>query len=462
MATTRDAGREPRPRLFDEVPFETAEEFFNARLPTGKRRCILTVAVKPGVGVARRVVGSALHIVVANLQLVVAANLQLARESAGSGLVDRGSGIALQACMRLTYAFCLVVAACNSNPDTAATDASVSIDSAPAIDASTLMPVAFTYTPSWSGVVSVDVIGAFNQSGDWTTPLLSLTASGATFTGTAMLPPGTYPYLFHVVGDADAGASSATYPHLALDGTLTDFVECPAGSPTAGKDPNPCSQLTVPQVAAPSSYHVTGSVQKSGAGVAKWLVVLEREEAGSHHFFVDRMTTTANGNYAFTVAPGQYRVQVQHPQYESKKDSMLDPMTLATVRRNISSSFPVATADVAVTTTEVAFTQYAAFGPKTSATLPTAFTFSSGAPTKLEVYGYATEIGDPWFALAASVTIGTASFDGTFNTSAAGQVAVDNTHTFMWGVETTRVTPPTAVKWIEQSLGFPMTWPTAP
>ena len=277
------------------------------------------------------------------------------------------------------FAYLLICLAACSSDHQATVDAPASVDTAPSPDASNLLPVTFTYTPSWTGVVSVDVIGQFNQAADWTTPFISLTASGSTFTGTAMLPPGTYPYLFHVVGDTDAGAAAATFPRYSIDGTITDFVMCPAASPTAGADPNPCSQLTVPQVAAPTPYHIQGTVQKAAAGVAKWLVVLEREEATSHHFFVDRMTTTANGNYDFVVAPGQYRVQVQNPTYESKKDTMLDPPTLATVRRSLTTSFALAAADVTVPTTDVAFTQYAAFAPKTTATLPTTFTFSTGA-----------------------------------------------------------------------------------
>jgi len=363
--------------------------------------------------------------------------------------------------MRQLAYLLVCLAACSSDHQASNVDAPSSVDTPPPVDASNLSPVTFTYTPSWTGVVSVDVIGQFNQTADWTTPFISLTASGSTFTGTAMLPPGTYPYLFHVVGDVDAGAAAATFPRYSIDGTITDFVVCPAASPTAGADPNPCSQLTVPQAAAPTPYHIQGTVQKTAAGVAKWLVVLEREEATSHHFFVDRMTTTANGNYDFVVAPGQYRLQVQHPMYESKKDSMLDPPTLATVRRSLTTSFALAAADVTVPTTDVAFTQYAAFAPKTTATLPTTFTFSTGAPTKLDVYGFALEIGDPWFALTPAVTTGTASFDGTFNTLQKGQDAVDNTHTFMWGVETTPVTT-SAIKWTAQSMVFPIAWPTAP
>ena len=346
---------------------------------------------------------------------------------------------------------------CGSS-NNSSTDASVTADTAVA-DASELVPVTFTYTPAWSGATSVDVIGGFNQSTDWTAPLLTLNGSGESFTGTAMLPPGSYPYLFHVAGDSDAGAAAATFERYSIDGTITDFVQCPAG-PTAGNDPNPCSVMTVPQIAAPTPFHITGSVVKTGTAVAKLIVLVEREEATSHHFFVNRITTTTSGAYDFTVAPGQYRIQVQHPQYLSKKDSQLDPDTLGLVRRDISTPFAVA-ADVTIPAAEVAFGGYASFTPRTTGALPTTFTFPSGPATKLDVYGFGNEIGDPWFASTTAITTGTTSFDGAFNMAKATQPNVDSTHTFMWGVE--MIGPSVSgVRWTTQSLGFPIMWPTAP
>jgi hypothetical protein len=358
----------------------------------------------------------------------------------------------------LSLVFALAFLGCGSS-NNSSTDASVTVDTAVGSDASSLVPVTFTYTPAWDGVTSVDVIGGFNQSTDWTSPLVTLTGPGPTFTGTAMLAPGSYPYLFHVVGDSDAGAGSATFDRYAIDGTITDFVQCPDG-PTAGNDPNPCSVMTVPQVAAPMPFHITGSVVKSGTAVAKFIVLVEREEAASHHFFVNRITTTGSGAYDFTLAPGQYRIQVQHPQYLSKKDSQLDPDTLGIIRRDISSSFAVA-ADVTVPAAEVAFTGYASFAPRATGTLPTTFTFPSGPPTKLDVYGFGNEIGDPWFASTTTITTGTTSFDGAFNTQKATQPNVDATHTFMWGIETTGPSLG-GVRWTTQSLVFPIMWPSAP
>jgi hypothetical protein len=53
-------------------------------------------------------------------------------------------------------------------------------------------------------VTSVEVYGGFGQSTDWTMPFLTLTNDGSgTFTGSATLATGTYPYVFYVTGGTD-------------------------------------------------------------------------------------------------------------------------------------------------------------------------------------------------------------------------------------------------------------------
>jgi hypothetical protein len=129
------------------------------------------------------------------------------------------------------------------------------------------------------------------------------------------------------------------------------------------------------------------------------------------------------------------------------------------VRRNISTSFPVAAADVAIGNSEVAFAGYPTFMPRTTSPLPATFTFPTGISAKLDNYGYGTTIGDPWYAATDAVTTGTVTWDGTFNTTKKKQPSVDNTHTYLWGIE---VTTPIAsgVKWTIQSMVFPVTFPT--
>jgi hypothetical protein len=353
-----------------------------------------------------------------------------------------------------------LVAACSSQKP-------LSPDAGP--DAPTTPPdaaaatVTFSYTPSWAGVQSVDVIGGFGQATDWTAPLISLAASGATFTGTATLPPGTYLYVFHVVGDTAAGAAkAATFSRFAIDPASPVFAPCPMASPTYNaNEPNPCGQLTVPSDPAPT-YHVRGTVTSSGAPVAGYLVVLERDEASSHHFFANRATTAADGTYDLTAAAGQYRVQVLHPDFEAKTDAQLAPASLDVVRRSISSAFAVS-ADVTVPAAEVAFADYAKFAPLTTAALPTAFTFgTTGAmPTRLEVYGTAmagkgNEIGDPWFS-SPPTTAGTASVDGTFNTKQAGELTAATGERYFWGTEQA-VAKVGGIGWTRQSMVFPITW----
>jgi hypothetical protein len=356
--------------------------------------------------------------------------------------------------------FVFLIAACSSSSTSPAQpDAAPDIDAPAQSDAPENPVVTFSYTPAWDGVTSVEVLGAFGQSTDWTAPLVTLTASGGTFTGTAQLPPGTYLYVFHAIGDTNAGSAKApTYAHYAIDPANPSWAPCPAESPTySAMVANPCSQLTVPVGAPATMYHVTGKVTVNGAGTGGFLVLLEREEASSHHFFVNLMKSAADGTFDMQVAPGQYRVQIQHPMYEQKNDSQLDPVALGTLRRDISASFPVADADVAVGSAEMAFASYAAFTPTGTGTLPTTFSFGTTASSRLDVYGGTTEIGDPWYNGTATTT-GGATFDGTFNTTKAGTTTVTLGTKYYWGLEQARLAVGTGPAWTAQTMVFAITW----
>ncbi len=327
------------------------------------------------------------------------------------------------------------------------------------------MPVTFTYSPDWEGVVSVAVVGGFGQSTDWTTPFVTLSqGSDGSFSGTAMAGPGTYPYLFYVVGDAAAGSGSATFARYSLDGSVTEFAACPGGPTMAADATNPCSLVTVPQAAAEPAYTIKGSVVLGGSAAEKYLVMLERDETGSHHYFVNRRATGSGGDYMFDVAAGTYRVQVLHSTYFAVKDSQIDPETADTLRRDISDPFAVA-ADLTVSPADVTPPDYATFEPRTTSTLPTTFTFPSGPATKLDVYGSGAEIGDPWFTSTPATTTGSASFAGTFNTTAAGSATLDTSATYSWGIEypgggaAITTGSGSAVKWTAQSLVYPIAWP---
>jgi hypothetical protein len=370
--------------------------------------------------------------------------------------------------MTLRLALCVFLfAGCGSSasapPDAApAPDAAPTPDAAIPVDASEL--TTFSYTPSWAGVTSVEVIGAFNQSTDWTTPLVTLTAAGGTFTGSVQLPPGQYAYLFHVVGDTDAGtADGPTFSRYALDPASATAVACPDASPTHSTNMNPCSVADIPSLPA-AQVHVRGKVVEDGTPVAGYLVVLERDDATLHHFFVDRVTTTSDGSYDLHAAAGSYRIQVQHPQFESRSDAQLAPDALGVIRRSISSTVSV-TANVTFSDTEVAFHDYALFAPVTTGTaLPTKFTFdaNTGPATRLEIYGtgragVSPEIGDPWFS-SAETTSGTSTFDGAFHSTKTTETAVAPGERYFWGVERRSAPDAAGLIWTAQSLVVPVTW----
>jgi hypothetical protein len=355
--------------------------------------------------------------------------------------------------------------ACHGSDNNTTTDAgSASPDGSIGPDAELTDPVTFMYTPGWGGVNSVEVIGGFGMGSgiDWVAPFATLSeGSNGTWIGSANLPAGTYPYLFKVVGDNQAGSGSATYARYSLDGTISEFEACPTGSPTAGKDPNPCSLLTVPQTAE-TMFTVKGDVTLDGSGAAKYLVVLERDESTSHHYFVNRKQSSSTGAFSFNVPAGTYRVQVQWPDYESMKDSQVDPKTADVVRRTISGAFDLE-ASVALTNADVTPPDYAMFAPTGSNTLPTTFTFPAIATTRLDVYGPGAEIGDPWFTSTATGS-GSAAFDGTFNTAQAGSSSVDPSDDYSWGTEWAQTGSGgtgsgSAVKWTAQSLVYPVSWP---
>jgi Carboxypeptidase regulatory-like domain len=327
--------------------------------------------------------------------------------------------------------------------------------------------VTFSYTPEWTTVSAVSVYGGFGQSTDWMMPLLTLNDNGSgTFTGTAQLPAGQYLYVFKVVGDDAAGNKSATYSRYSFDPSSAGYAACPMASPTYdAKNPNPCSQLTVPQGTAPTMVHVTGTVVSGGSPIAGYLVVLERNETGSHHFFVNRTTTKNDGTYDLQAAgPGQYRLQIQYPTYISQTDEQRNPPTsLAALLRLISSDFKFMSSPIAVPNGEVAFNGYASFAPTVTGTLPTSFSFTGvgSVPTHLDVYGTGMDggspnIGDPWYSSAPSMT-GKADFDGGFNTAQATETGVSPGERYFWGVEED-ITTDAGVNWTAQTMVFDITW----
>lgn len=333
-------------------------------------------------------------------------------------------------------------------------------------DAGAPVSVTFAYTPQWPGVTKVEVVGGFGQSTDWskTASLLTLTASGNTYSGTAMLPPGQYLYLFRVTGDASA-ATPATYQRYAVDPLQPGFASCPAASPTYSKiDDNPCSQVTVTSAGTgtpATPVHVTGSVTVAGAPAQSWMVVIEREEPTSHHYFANRVTVGSAGTFDLVASAGNYRLQVQYPSLLSATDLERDPASLGALRRAISASFLLGTTPLTVPTPDLGFDQYALFAPSGDAgSLPTSFTFETGE-ARLDVYGGPGDggvetIGDPWFT-SDETTDGGAVFGGTFDTAQATQDAAAAGTRYMWGTEQA-FGADASVAWTNQSMVLPIVW----
>lgn len=327
--------------------------------------------------------------------------------------------------------------------------------------------VTFSYQPQWSGVTKVEVVGGFGLPSDWskTESLVTLTASAGVYSGTASLAPGTYLYVLRVTGDAQA-ADPATYVRYSLDPLDTAWAACPAASPTySSVDPNPCSQITVTSSGGPApatAAQVKGSLTLGGAAAEGWMVVLEREEASSHHFFANRVTTGKDGSFDLVGSAGSYRLQVQYPTLLSATDLDRDPMKLLALRRAISAAFPLATATVTVPVPDLAFSAYDVYAPTVDGgTLPTAFTFEAGDEAKLDVYGGpgdggVTTIGDPWFT-SATANDGGAVFDGGFNTAQATEDAAAPGTRYMWGTEAPYGAD-ASVAWTKQTMVFPITW----
>jgi hypothetical protein len=319
-----------------------------------------------------------------------------------------------------------------------------------------MVNVTFSYTPQWQGVTAVTVLGGFGQSSDWTQPLVALTNSGSgTFTATTQLPAGQYPYVFHVTGDT-AAANPATYARYSIDPANPQYIACPMASPTFSMNaPNPCSLLDT-SATAPTLYHVRGTATVDGAAANGWLAVLEREEMSSHHFFVNRATIGSDGSYDLQVAPGTYRVQIQHPTFISQTDSQLAPLTLQALRRALSNAFMVS-ADHMLPAVEVAYHGYAQMTPQTGmGTLPVTFAFSmpQGDMARAAVYGGSAtnfrEIGDPWFA-STYATATSVSWNGAFNTQQATQTTAVTGQKYYWGTWLTRA------PWTLQTMVFPLT-----
>jgi hypothetical protein len=322
--------------------------------------------------------------------------------------------------------------------------------------------VTFRYTPAWTGVNTVSVIGGFGRSDDWAVPFLSLTGDGTgTFSATADLPAGQYLYVYEVRGDS---AGRSNYLRYSLASDVSDYDVCPLQSPTY--DPltleRPCSRMSVPQPAPEPMYHLKGTVLYDGMPKEGYLVIAERAEMPYDEYFVNRMNSQADGSFDLLVPGGSYRLQVQHPTYLNTADPDRDPMALQAARRAFSSRQSIS-ADTTIPPAELAYHDYAALAPTGTTTLPTTFqiTVIAGAQrARAAVYGTHNDAGklvtDPWYTSAYDVQTSVA-FDGIFNTTSAPDPQVVPMEGYFWG--TWQEYPEQGgVSWRVQSMVFPIMW----
>jgi hypothetical protein len=331
-------------------------------------------------------------------------------------------------------------------------------------DAGGPVSVTFSYTPAWGGVTAVSVIGGFDAGVDWSiaAPYLQLANDGAgNWTATTTMNEGAYLYLFVAHGD-DAGTAATS--HTVLDPDNSNYLPCPPGSPSyTAAEPNPCSVLMVPQPLPSNLYHVQGTATYDGGAAANYIVWLERDETGSHHYLVNEMLAQSDGTFDMQVAPGTYRIQVLYPTWYTATDSERDGLTLNAFRRTLSSAFPVVAADVPLNPTELSAYDYALYAPiDGGAPLPATFDFpvmkkSAYAAVYGGMDGGLKNIGDPWWTGTSRTTSpATDMFDGGFNTAQATEVAANPGERYFWGTWQVFPHPDGGVQWTGESMVFPV------
>ncbi len=314
----------------------------------------------------------------------------------------------------------------------------------------------------------MDVYGGFGQKTDWAAPFLTLTDDGTgTFTGTASLPDGSYPYLFRPTGTDDGLVEKGRY---FVDQNNPSFAPSPPGSPqyvAGSKVPRSVSSLTVPQGPA-SVVHIKGSVVFGGAPQPCFSVDLEAGEvtkpgggAAQEHNTANYTESASDGTFDFPVTPGAYQLAVRYPfpLYDSGA-SYPDPVKTGSLGCAVIVPAMV-TADTTLPELDARFPGYATMSPSGgSASLPATFDFSlvpGSLGASFDVIGTSTACDDPAYA----TTYGTATsvtYDGTIGSVMTGKT-VTLGQTYYWG---TRQKLPASgsgsggAGWTTESLLFPI------
>jgi hypothetical protein len=317
---------------------------------------------------------------------------------------------------------------------------------------------AFCFRPEWSGATGVDVyLSANGVAGDWSAPFTTLTNDGSgTFTGTATLADGTYPYVFRVHGSADGLVRDGEY---LSDQENPQFVPPPTGCPSGRS----VSSVTVPQVATPI-YHVRGKVVFAGAPQSCYALDLEAGEllkpAGgvlSEHGTANYAESAADGTFDFPVGTGPFQVIVKYPfKLVSPDGGYPDPLAVPSVGVT-RSGFTVAASDMMLDPADVAYSEsdYAKILPKGGdVALPVTFSYSlvpGSVAAQASVIGTNIAGNDPLYA-SGFTTATTVTWDGGF---ASGGVQAGTT--YYWGAwQRTAPLEDGGTVWSSESLLFPI------
>lgn len=312
----------------------------------------------------------------------------------------------------------------------------------------------FCFRAQWAGVTSVDVVGGFGQSGDWTTPFVSLKNDGTgTFTGTASIPNGSYPYLFKVTGASDGLFKNSTFM---LDQEANAFEPPPPQAPMQRSVP----VVTVPQVAS-TLHHLRGQVVYDGAPQPCFPLQIDvgelYKDGGSlvlsEQGQANYAESAADGTFDFPVASAQVMAVVRYPFSLNGSDAGYpDPSNTPTIGYARTSTKSLDTTDVTLDPVEVSYphADYAAMSPTNGkGTLPETFQFTIvPGSSAVSVAVISTNIAgnDPAF-WGPSGSATSYTWDGAFGGN-GGSVVPGKT--YYWGTWQKRGI------WNEESLLFPI------
>jgi hypothetical protein len=323
----------------------------------------------------------------------------------------------------------------------------------------------FCFRAGWVGATSVDVYGGFGQATDWKMPFLSLMNDGTgTFTGTANVPNGNYPYMFRVKGSTDAiMAYDVAVKDLNKGQWMTDItnpssVPAPIGAPVyiAGAAMQKVvSSVTVPQVAAPV-HEIKGVLTFRGVPQPCYTVQVRTGAPRAYYSSASNFSETgADGTFHFFAADGAAFITVQYPFFGGPYPDLSTTPVIGWGQTGAT----IAGADLTLDPLDI-FVDYSAFSPPThsmSVALPVTFTYSLLPNAKNAALGVniaSDPGGDPLVKYGPYSTATSFTFDGagTYGPVTAGKQ-------YYWSLwQNLKPAQAGGTTWSEQSLNLPITF----